>query len=79
MTMREVREPRKGVGGEVEAMARLCSEVFGPKTLELTTRFNAQLYYHLSQNHDETILHWMGGRVCQTLSQQVFETRWQLV
>ncbi len=26
------------------AMARLCNEVCGPKTLELATRFNAKLY-----------------------------------
>ncbi len=26
------------------AMARLCNEVCGPKTLELTTGFNAKLY-----------------------------------
>ncbi len=26
------------------AMARLCNEVCGPKTLELTTRFNAKRY-----------------------------------
>ncbi len=26
------------------AMARLCNEVCGPKTVTLTTRFNAKLY-----------------------------------
>ncbi len=30
--------------GIAVAMARLCNEVRGPKTLELATRFNAKLY-----------------------------------
>ncbi len=30
--------------GIAVATARLCNEVCGPKTLELTTRFNAKLY-----------------------------------
>ncbi len=30
--------------GIAVAMARLCNEVCGPKTLELATRFNAKLY-----------------------------------
>ncbi len=31
--------------GIAVAMARLCNEVCGPKTLELATRFNAKLYW----------------------------------
>ncbi len=34
----------KADGWLAVAMARLCNEVCGPKTLELATRFNAKLY-----------------------------------
>ncbi len=34
----------KAGGWLAVAMARLCNEVCGPKTLELATRFNAKAY-----------------------------------